>query len=96
MAGNVCPKCGKAVMTYGRFFREAGTVPDLALRPLWRAPEAQPGRVHPAGGWVWGLLGGAHARALHSTRTPSQRRPAGVFGSLRRTLVAANHCSRST
>ena len=23
MAGNVCPKCGKAVMTYGRFFREA-------------------------------------------------------------------------
>ena len=23
VAGNVCPKCGKAVMTYGRFFREA-------------------------------------------------------------------------
>ena len=23
MAGNVCPKCGKAVMTYARFFREA-------------------------------------------------------------------------
>lgn len=23
MSGNVCPQCGKAVMTYSRFFREA-------------------------------------------------------------------------
>jgi len=23
MAGNICPQCGKAVMTYARFFREA-------------------------------------------------------------------------
>ena len=66
-----------------------------------RSPRFFAGRLRGPRSWVGGLLDGAHARALHSTRTPSQRGPGWCSRLTASTFVAANqwltkHLNRCT